>query len=314
MRTFTPAPEIGLRGGGRNRDDGHVRQRRGTFSGVGGVPIAHREWLPDGDGRGTVVIAHGINEHAGRYAHVAERLAEERWLVAAPDHRGHGLSGGRRAAVERFEDWVSDLDSYIRDVLVDAPRPLFLLGHSLGGLIATVDALRHQPVLDGLILSSPSVVAPRLSPATRRAGRLLSRWASNLPVVALRLDAVSRDPAVVRAYREDPLVHLGRVRARTGNEILRAIDEVQRDIGRLRLPLLTMQGTVDHLVDPGAARWVDTHVGSPDHTLRIYEGLYHEVFNEPERGAVLDDVAAWLAAHDGVTAAVAPNQAELRGS
>jgi acylglycerol lipase len=295
----------GLRVGGRNRDDCQVRQRRGTFSGVRGVPIAHREWLPDGDGRGTVVIAHGINEHSGRYAHVAERLVADGWLVAAPDHRGHGLSGGRRAAVERFDDWVSDLDSYIRDVLVATPRPLFLLGHSLGGLIATVYALRHQPVLDGLILSSPSVIAPPVSAATLRAGRFLSRWASNLPVVALRLDAVSRDPDVVRAYREDPLVHLGRVRARTGAEILRAIDEVHRDVARLRLPLLAIQGTVDRLVDPGAARWVDAHVSSPDHTLHIYEGLYHEVFNEPERDAVLDDVAGWLAAHAGVTAAAA---------
>lgn len=291
---------------GCNREDGAVRQRRGTFSGVQGVPIAHREWLPDGDVRGTVVIAHGINEHSGRYGHVAERLVRDGWMAAAPDHRGHGLSGGRRAAVERFDDWITDLDSYIRGILTAAPRPLFLLGHSLGGLIATVYALRHQGALDGLILSSPSVMPPaRMSPATLRAGRFLSRWASNLPVVALRLDAVSRDQAVVDAYRADPLVHLGKVRARTGAEILRAIEEVQRDISRLRLPVLSVQGTIDLLVDPGAARWLDEHVGSEDHTLRTYEGLYHEVFNEPERDAVLDDVAGWLDSHATVGAAVA---------
>ncbi len=284
-----------------------MRQRRGTFSGVRGTPIAHREWLPDGEARGTVVIAHGINEHSGRYAHVAERLVRDAWLVGALDHRGHGLSGGRRAAVERFDDWVTDLDGYIRGVLTDLPRPLFLLGHSLGGLISTVYALRHQDALDGLVLSSPSVLPPpRTSPAELRAGRLLSRWASNLPVVALRLDAVSRDPDVVRAYRDDPLVHLGRMRARTGAEALRAIAEVHRDISRLRLPLLTLQGTVDLLVDPGAARWVDGHTGSADHTLHIYQGLYHEVFNEPERDAVLDDLAGWLEAHATAAAAAAP--------
>ena len=284
-------------------DDAQVRQRRGTFSGVRGVPIAHREWLPDGDARGTVVIAHGINEHGGRYAHVAERLVRDGWLVAAIDHRGHGMSGGRRAAVERFDDWVADLDTYIRSVLVAAPRPLFLLGHSLGGLIAAVYALDHQDALDGLILSSPSVMPPRgVSPTTVRAGRLLSRVAANLPVAALRLDAVSRDPAVVQAYRDDPLVHLGRVRARTASEILDAIEAVQHDIGSLRLPLLCVQGTIDLLVDPGAASWVDAHAGSEDHTLHVYEGLYHEVFNEPEREAVLDDVAAWLGAHAPVAA------------
>ncbi len=281
-----------------------MRQRRGTFSGVRGVPIAHREWLPDGQARGTVVIAHGINEHGGRYEHVAVRLVRDGWTVAAADHRGHGLSGGRRAAVERFDDWITDLDGYVREVLIAAPRPLFLLGHSLGGLITTVYALRHQEVLDGLVLSSPSVMPPAaMSPATLRAGRFLSRWASNLPVVALRLDAVSRDQAVIDAYRADPLVHLGKVRARTGAEILRAIEEVHRDIARLRVPVLAVQGTVDLLVDPGAARWVNGHVGSADHTLHIYDGLYHEVFNEPERDAVLDDVAAWLDAHAPVTAA-----------
>jgi alpha-beta hydrolase superfamily lysophospholipase len=282
----------------RTREDAHVRQRRGTFSGVRGLPIAHREWLPDTDARGSVVIAHGINEHGGRYAHVAERLVRDGWLVGALDHRGHGLSGGRRAAVERYDDWITDLDSYIRGVLVDAPRPLFLLGHSLGGLIATVYALRHQEVLAGLILSAPAVMLPeRTSPATIRAGRFLARWAANLPVIALRLDAISRDPAVVRAYHEDALVHKGRVRARTGAEILEAIEEVQRDIPQLRLPVLALQGTIDLLVDPGAARWVDGQVGSEDHTLRIYPGLYHEIFNEPEHDAVLDDVAAWLSEH-----------------
>lgn len=290
----------------RNGDDALVRQRRGSFSGVRGIPIAHREWLPDSAARGSVVIAHGINEHGGRYAHVAERLVRDGWLVAAIDHRGHGLSGGRRAAVERFDDWVTDLDTYVRRVLIDAPRPLFMLGHSLGGLITTVYALHHQDALAGLVLSSPSVMPPKgVSSATLRTGRMLSRVAANLPVVALRLDAVSRDPAVVRAYRDDPLVHLGKVRARTGTEILDAITEVQRDIGRLTLPLLCVQGTVDLLVDPQSARWVDEHASSADHTLRIYEGLYHEVFNEPERNAVLDDLAGWLDAHARV-AATAP--------
>jgi alpha-beta hydrolase superfamily lysophospholipase len=127
-----------------------------------------------------------------------------------------------------------------------------------------------------------------------------------MPVVALRLDAVSRDPAVVQAYRDDPLVHKGRVRARTGAEILDAIAEVERDIATLRLPLLSIQGTVDRLVAPGAAAWVDGHAGSADHTLHVYPGLYHEVFNEPEQDAVLDDVAHWLEAHASRPVAAAP--------
>lgn len=269
-----------------------------------GAAIAHREWLPAGDPRGTVVVVHGINEHGGRYRHVAARLASAGWLVAAADHRGHGLSEGRRAAVERFDDWVADLDTYIAGVLAAAPRPLFLLGHSLGGLIAVVYALDHASSLAGLVLSSPSVLPPsNLSPPVRAAGRWLSRWAANVPVVRLQLDAVSRDPAVVTAYRTDPLVHQGRVRARTGAEVLGAIERVHREIGRLELPVLVIQGTIDRLVDPRSAAWVDSHVGSPDHTLRIYDGLYHEVLNEPERETVIADVVHWLDAHAGATAA-----------
>lgn len=278
-----------------------MRTRRGSFSGARGTPIVHREWLPDGEPAGTVVVVHGINEHAGRYQHVAERLVDKGWLVAAPDHRGHGLSGGRRAAVEQFEDYIDDLDDYLRVVLAEAPRPRFLLGHSLGGLIAVVYALHHPGVVDGLVLSAPGVVRPRdLSSATLRFGRLASRYASNIPLVALPLDQVSRDPEVVTAYRSDPLVHLGRVRARTGAEILDAIGEVERRIGELALPLLLLQGTCDRVVDPGAATWVDANAGSADRTLRVYDGLYHEVLNEPEREQVIDDVVRWLDEHGQV--------------
>lgn len=277
-----------------------LRTRQGTYSGVRGVPIAHREWLPVGEAAGTVVIAHGVNEHGGRYEYVASRLGAAGWMVAAADHRGHGRSGGRRAAIERFDHYVSDLDTYVAWVLVDAPRPLFLLGHSLGGLIAAVYALRHADRLAGLILTSPAVVLPSTaSPAQVRIGRLLSRYAANLPVVPLRREAVSRDPEVVQAYLHDPLVHTGNLRARTATEILDATVEVQSRAGEIALPVLAMQGTVDLLVDPGAARWVSEHVGSADTTLKIYDGLYHEVLNEPERDQVIDDVIAWLGAHRG---------------
>lgn len=279
-----------------------MRTRQGTYSGVRGVPIAHREWLPAGDALGTVVIAHGVNEHGGRYEHVAERLCAAGWMVAAADHRGHGRSGGRRAAVERFDHYVSDLDTYIAWVLIDAPRPLFLLGHSLGGLIAVAYALRHADRLAGLILTSPAVVLPSsVSPLQVRMGRLLSRYAANLPVIPLQRDKVSRDPDVVHAYLTDPLVHTGNIRARTGAEILDATLDVQSRAGEITLPLLAMQGTVDMLVDPSAARWMTEHVGSADTTLKIYEGLYHEVLNEPEREQVIDDVIAWLDAHRGAS-------------
>jgi len=299
--------------GRRGERQHQVLGRRGAFSGVHGTRIVHRAWLPDGPARGTVVLVHGINEHGGRYAHVAAHLVGHGWLAVAPDHRGHGLSGGRRAAVEHFGDWVLDLDTYVRMVLTDAPRPLFLLGHSLGGLIALVSALRNPDGKHGLILSSPSVM-PAVTPGTgvERVARLLSRWVPNLPLIRLRLDAVSRDPVVVAAYRDDPLVHHGRVRVRTATEVLAAIAEVRRDIGTLRMPLLSLQGTRDLLVDPAAAAWVDRHAGSPDHALIVYDGLYHEVLNEPERGAVLNDITAWLERHADAAAPLDTSAASRR--
>ena len=277
-----------------------------------GLPIAHREWLPEGEARGTVVIAHGINEHGGRYGHVAQRLVRDGWMVGAPDHRGHGLSGGRRAAVERFDDWITDLDSYIRDVLTAAPRPLFLVGHSLGGLIATVYALRHQDALDGLVLSSPSVMPPaEMSPATMRAGRFLSRWAvqptGGRAAPRRREPRPGRGRGVPSPTRSSTSARCAPAPAPRSSARSTRCSATSRSCA---CRCSAVQGTVDLLVDPGAARWVDEHVGSSDHTLHIYDGLYHEVFNEPERDAVLDDVARWLDAH--ATVGAGAGEAALR--
>lgn len=256
--------------------------------------IVHREWLPAGASRGTLVVVHGINEHGGRYEHLARRLGGSGWTVGAADHRGHGLSEGRRAAVESYRDWIDDLGTYVREVLAGSPRPLVMLGHSLGGLIATLYALRWPGSLEALVLSSPAVHPHRVAPALLAAGRLASRWTANLPLVPLDLDGLSRDPAVIQDYRDDPLVHRGRVRARTAMEILRATRIVERDIAELRLPLLVVQGTADRLVDPAAARWVCEHAGSADCTVQLHDGLFHEVLNEPERERILDDLERWL--------------------
>jgi acylglycerol lipase len=285
-----------------------VREIQRRSAGTGGALLFWRVWTPDGGTGevGRVLIAHGYAEHGGRYRQVAERLTSAGLSVVVPDHRGHGRSAGRAVSVRRFDEYVDDLGTIATAAeSQDGEAPTVLLGHSMGGLIAILYALRHQSELRGLALSAPSVVAGGISPFTLALGRLLARLTPELGVLKLPLDQISRDRAVVAAYRADRLVHPRRVRARLGAELLRAIDDAGTGLPRLSLPVLVMQGTEDRLVDPSAAGFVHSRVGSADRTLIRYPGLYHEILNEPERERVLDDLVAWVVARLAPTAAPA---------
>jgi len=281
---------------------GDVTVTEGLSPGVRGLSLFWRAWRPPAP-RARVVIVHGYGEHGGRYERLAVALANHRYAVIAPDHRGHGRSEGRPISVASFDDYVDDLHRLLerggagagggRDAL-----PLFMLGHSMGGLIALAFALRHERELAGLILSAPAVIRPAdVSPSTIRAGRILARIAPEMGTVRLPVHLISRDPAVVSAYNQDPLVHRRRLRARLGAEMLRVIELVGARLSDLHLPALMVQGTEDGVVDPAAARFVYDRLGSSDRTLHEYLGLYHEVFNEPEHERVTGDVLTWLAAH-----------------
>jgi len=255
-----------------------------------------------------VLVVHGYAEHGGRYRHVAERLTESDLSVVVPDLRGHGRSGGRPVSVSRFDDYIDDLHQIASEAeRMDGRLPVILLGHSMGGLIAAVYAVRHESELRGLALSAPAVVTGRIPPVTRAVGRLLARVAPEAGVLKLPWEKLSRDPAVLVAHRADPWVHRHRIRARLGAEMLRAIDDVAAGLPRLTVPVLVMQGTADAIVDPSAAPYVDSRVGSADRTVRQYPGLYHEILNEPERARVLDDLMAWIEAR---LAVAPPSRAE----
>lgn len=275
-----------------------VEHAEARLNGARGVSLFHQSWQPAGAPRGAVVIAHGFAEHGGRYAAVAGRLVEAGYAVRALDHRGHGRSGGKRTSVVRFDDYVEDLATIVTISRTDWPSArLTLLGHSMGGLIALAFATQHPASLDNLVLSAPAACPGDVSRAMIAVGRVLSRVAPNAGVLKLPLGAISRDPAVVDAYRRDPLVFATRLRARLGAEMLRAMDGVAAALPSLRLPLLVMQGTEDRLVDPGCGPSVYARAGSPDKTLRMYDGLWHEIVNEPERESVIADLVAWLDAH-----------------
>lgn len=275
--------------------DPGVQVEEDTFVGVRGLRIHVRTWLPAGAPTGVVVVAHGYAEHSGRYAAVAERLVADGLAVRAADHRGHGLSEGKRTSVVRFGDYVDDLNAVIAQARARWPSlPHVLLGHSMGGLIALDLAVRSSDALDGLIVSAPAACPRDVSRLKLAVGRALSRVAPDTGVLRLPLDRISRDPAVVDAYNNDPLVFRAPMRARLGAEMLDAMDRVDAGLPSLQVPLLVMQGTADGLVDPGCGPHVYERAGSTDKTLKMYDGLWHEIFNEPERDHVLADLIAWL--------------------
>jgi len=270
------------------------RREEGRFEGVGGLEIYWQAWLPASPPRGIVAIAHGGAEHSGRYAWTAGRLTARDYVVYAIDHRGHGRSAGPRAYVDRIDNAVTDLHA-LTDLARDRhpDLPVVLLGHSMGGLIALSYALRYQDELSGLVLSAPLSVL-EANPAARMTVRALSAVAPRLPIYRIDGTTVSRDPEVVRAYDADPLNHRGMLPARTVGEIAATVATFADRLPELRLPILTIYGSGDRLVDNAGSILVDERSGSGDSTLIAYDGLYHEVLNEPERDRVIADVTSWI--------------------
>jgi alpha-beta hydrolase superfamily lysophospholipase len=245
-----------------------------------------------------VVIAHGAGEHSGRYEHVAERLVGEGYAVYAVDHRGHGRSAGPRAYIDRMDNVVADLDRVVLRAREDHPGvPLFLLGHSMGGTVSLCYALRHQDRLDGLVLSGPLAALEAAPPALRMVARTLSVLIPRLPVIGVDSSLVSRDPAVVEAYNADPLVHHGKLSARTAAELGAAIESFESRVPEIKLPTLILYGAADGICPTEGSVMLGRRIGASEVTVKSYPGLYHEILNEPEREQVMDDLCAWLRDH-----------------
>lgn len=268
-----------------------------SFEGGGGTRIVYDVYAPEGEPVGTALVAHGVAEHAGRYAHVAERLVGLGLKTVVPDHKGHGRSGGKRLVVRDLQEYDDDLET-LRGLEVLPGKPTVLVGHSMGGCIALDYALDHQDVLTALVLSAPAVVpGDDINPMMMRLAKVVGRFLPGLPGQKLSSDSVSRDPAVVAAYDADPLNYRGALTAGVGGAMLRAMESFPARLPSLRLPLLVMSGTEDKLVKPEGSEMVVRLAGSADKTLKLYDGLYHEVFNEPEKDEVLGDLTTWLQAH-----------------
>lgn len=271
----------------------------GRFQSPQGANIYYQHWQPQDAPKAVLLVVHGLAEHSGRYMNLVNYFVPRGYAVYGLDHIGHGKSDGRRVYIERFSDFTGPLKTYFDMIQGWNPgKPIFLVGHSMGGLIGAVYLLEHQNELKGAVLSAPAVkVSDTISPVTITVGKILSGILPKAGLLALDAAAISKDKAVVSAYINDPLVYTGKVTARLAAEMLSAMQRVTAQAADIRLPILLLQGSADRLVDPGGAKMLQEKASTPDKTLKVYDGLYHEVFNEPEREQVLQDVEAWLEAH-----------------
>lgn len=269
----------------------------GSIATHDGLTLHTQHWTPDRDAAAVVLLVHGYAEHCGRYNHVAEAFVKHGAAVYAYDQRGHGRSEGPRAYVDRFEQYLTDLDLFRRHVQSQTPDvPVFLFGHSMGGLAALLYGLNRTPDLRGLLLSAPAIeINPDLAPILRTLAQVLGRLFPTLPTVHSPQGSISRDPTVVEEAQNDPLNYHGRTKARMGAELLRAGDEAQSRLHELQTPFLVIHGTADPLATPIWSKRLYERAAAEDKTLKLYEGLYHETFNEPEQEDVLADLGTWLA-------------------
>ncbi|MFX0173141.1 MAG: alpha/beta hydrolase [Candidatus Hodarchaeota archaeon] len=276
-----------------------MKYEESHFEGVKGLKIYYQSWKPDNTKpKACILIIHGLAEHGGRYNNVVNTLVPAGYAVYAHDHRGHGKSEGERGYVDRFSDFVKDIN-ILREIIQvqEQDVPLFILGHSMGSFIAQLYAVSYSEGLKGLILSGSGVrTGEKVSKVLVVVSKIASKVAPRKYLdLALKND-ISRDPEVIKAYDEDPLV-FKLTSFRLGAEILNGTSQVVKNASKIQLPCLFQSGSEDKLITGVKDLYELFKV--EDKTLKIYEGAYHEVYNElPEtRDLVLNDLRSWLDMH-----------------
>jgi len=276
-----------------------MRHIEGTFESVRNLKVYHQAWFPEGEIKAVLFIVHGVGEYSARYTNVINRFVPLGYAVYGVDHIGHGKSEGEREMVSRFEDFIEPLITCRKMIAEAHPGvPVIIYGHSMGALITSFHLLDHQADFKAAIISAPPVKVPaNISPLTVTLGKVISTIAPKMGLIGLDVHNLSHDKAVVDSYINDPLVFHGKMPARLSAEMLRAMMRVTAEANKIKIPLFILQGSADHLVDPSGAQMLYEKASSADKTLKIYEGLYHEVHNEPEREMMFKDLEAWLEAH-----------------
>jgi acylglycerol lipase len=265
-----------------------------SFAGKDGLNIAYKAWASVGAARGVLVIVPGFNSHSGYYGWVASNLAAGGLAVYAVDLRGRGKSDGERFYVDSFGDYAADVGGLVSLAIADNPGlPVYLLGHSAGGVVACIYTLDHQAQLAGLICESFAyqVPAPDFAIAALKG---LSHLAPHAHVLKLANKDFSRDPAVVAAMDADPLIANETQPTKTVAEMARADDRLKQSFGQFTLPVMILHGTQDHATRPSGSQFFYDNAGSKDKTIQLYEGHFHDLLNDVGREQVLADITSWI--------------------
>jgi acylglycerol lipase len=260
-----------------------MRHKEGNFKGIKDFNIYYQAWQPDNKAKAILLIAHGFGGHSGLYFNVVNHFVPKDFAVYALDHRGHGRSDGERVHVDDFSEYVDDLKIFFNIVRKENPEDkIFLIGHSMGSIIGLLYAIEYQHELAGLVTSGSGLAKPGTPPMSLKPGD------------AMPLATVSRDPEVIRAHQADPLVYHGPIPASFSLGAI-MIGKLYDMVPKVTLPALIMAG--NGVTDGTRSRLLYDRIGSKDKTLKIYEGLLHSIFSEPEHQQVLTDLEFWLKAH-----------------
>lgn len=265
-----------------------------SFEGVGGLKIATRSWQPEGNPRGVAILIHGFNAHSGYMVWPAEQFAANGFAAYALDHRGRGNSEGERFYVEEFSDYLADVDTLVKIARTENPGlPIYVLGHSAGGVIASSYVFEHQSEIDGLICESFAfdVGLPHL---VQLALQGLSHLTPHLHVFSLNNADFSRDPAHVERMNNDPLIAKESQPAETASEMLKAAERLKENMPAFTVPVFIIHGTEDKATRPAGSQYFYDNAGSTDKTLKLYEGHYHDLLADTGKEEVMADILSWV--------------------
>jgi alpha-beta hydrolase superfamily lysophospholipase len=248
------------------------------------------------DSNRAMIVFHGYAEYVDRYRGFIDRLSKEGFHTFAIDHVGHGRSDGKRAYINDINMLVDDASAWFESLKSTHPQmEWYVFGHSMGGGIALDFTLQHQDELKALVLSGPLIKLPDNVPAMLKAiGKLVAMVAPTLPVVPIDFDLLSRDPKVVKCYKEDPLIYTKAVRAKTAIQLDEFSKRMQLRLSELRIPFWVGHGSLDRITDPEGSKKLHQLASSTDKTLKMYHGLFHEILNEPEGQVVIHEITQWL--------------------
>lgn len=269
-----------------------------SYTAHDGQELYLQAWMTEKP-KASMLLVHGLGEHSGRYFHFVEKLNEIGVSVFTFDGRGHGKSaeGKPDAYVDSYEDYLKDIDALFIKVKTYVPRvPAFIYGHSMGGGLVATYALNYQPDTAGIIMSSPAIKpAEGTSVFLVAISSLVSKYFPRMKALQLDAEKISRIPAEVKKYLNDPLVYTDAIPARTGFELLQMMRFIQENASNFTLPFLLIHGTDDGLTNPKGSELLFEKAVSTDKAIRIFQGGYHELINDLDREEVMELMLDWIA-------------------